>query len=546
MGRIGAVRNRIKAVPGLGYVVAGLLVVCSLGLRLLIEPHDSDLPFMTFLPAVAVATCLGGRWPGTVSVLLSAYLGWQFLFAPKAELLFPWQSRVVATAAFVVLTLVMVWLIDGLWVSYERAKQAEASRETLLKTLEHHVTERTRELSQANAQLRDEIASRQSAEMKIAQYERLEAVGQLVGGISHDFNNLLSIVVGNLDLAQRRLARNDANITHHLDAAMDGARRGATLTRRLLAFARKQPLQPVVTDINALVAGMVTLLGSTLGEHIAIDLQLGDSIWPSKIDPSQLENAILNLAVNARDAMPAGGHLTVTTMNADIDEAAADPASDIGPGQYAVVVVSDSGAGMTDEVRHRAFEPFFTTKGVGHGTGLGLSQIHGYLKQSGGHVALSSTPDVGTSVSLYLPRHAEALDRLPEGVSRPAATVSGPGKTILVVEDEDGVRAVTAQFLRDLAFNVREAASGASALQVLAEHADVDLLFTDVIMPGMLGPELAAKAVALRPHLKVVYTSGYPDTALVRDGRLPPDIEMIHKPFTPEDLASKLERVLSV
>jgi CheY-like chemotaxis protein len=368
----------------------------------------------------------------------------------------------------------------------------------------------------------------------------------MVGGISHDFNNLLSIVTGNLDLAQRRLARGDVNIGMHIDAALEGARKGAVLTGRLLAFARKQNLQPTVTDVNGLIQGMVDMLGTTLGEHIIIDLDLAENLWPCRVDPAQLENAILNLAVNARDAMPAGGRLTLSTLNTDLAAAQGPEISDIEPGQYVTIVVSDSGTGMADDVMERAFEPFFTTKEVGHGTGLGLSQIHGLIKQSGGHVALSSKLGEGTSVRLYLPRHDGPAAASTAGRKKKAASPTPPKTvTVLVVEDEAGVRSVTCGMLADIGYRVLEASCGSEALALIEENPEVSVLLTDVVMPQMLGHELAEKALILRPALKVLYTSGYAYDAAVKAGQLREGANMLPKPFSPDQLAEKIDALLT-
>lgn len=543
--RIGDAKDWIEARPAWAYAAAVLLASGSLGLRLLILPHQHGLPFLTFLPAIFITTYIGGRGPGLLAMAVSGILAWRFLFPAAGQFGFPWSSSAVALFVYFLVGIPLVWLIDAFFRAYRRMTRAEAAREDLLRGLEQRVETRTAELVAANAKLREEMSGRHMAEEKVAQYERLEAVGQLVGGISHDFNNLLSIIIGNLDLAQRRVARGDTQIGQHIDAAFDGARRGATLTRRLLAFARKQPLQPAVTDINALISHMADMLGSTLGEHIAVDLQLSDGLWTSRIDPSQLENAILNLAINGRDAMALGGRLTIATHNADLS-AAENAGPDVSPGEYAVIVVSDTGTGMTEEVLSRAFEPFFTTKTVGQGTGLGLSQIHGYLKQSGGHADIASKPGEGTRVQLYLPRYTGADAAKPVmATEAPAIAAHTPVEKVLVVEDEEGVRAVAVQTLQDLNYAVIEASSGAAALDLLAGHPDIGLLFTDVVMPGMMGSELAQRAVTLRPQLKVLYTSGYPYDAVVQNGQLAPGVEMLQKPFTPDQLARKLHRVLA-
>ncbi|ESQ86579.1 hypothetical protein ABAC460_22975 [Asticcacaulis sp. AC460] len=480
------------------------------------------MPFLTFVPVILLSA-FWGRWPGAVCAVLAGGLAWRFLFPTETAFNFPWTSSGMALAVYALSAVLMVLLVDGVTRAFETSKKLEVSREELLQSLERRVEERT-------AELRAEIESRREAEAKVAQYERMEAVGQLVGGISHDFNNLLGIIIGNLDLAQRRLARGENQISHHIEAAFDGARRGASLTRRLLAFARKQPLQPVVVDVNGLVSGMGELLHATLGERIAVDLRLEAGLWTTKIDPVQFENALLNLAVNARDAMPDGGRLIIATWN---------------EGDHVVVTVTDTGIGMSEAVLARAFEPFFTTKGVGQGTGLGLSQIHGYLKQSGGHADLESVPGEGTTVILYLPRHRGGPVEARAEVALSEARPSKRGSKVLVVEDEAGVRAIAVQVLIDLGFRVAEADGGAAALRLLADDPEIEVLFTDIIMPGMLGSELAKAAKVMRPELRVLYMTGYTYDAVTRDGVLDPGVELLSKPFTPDQLARKMDRVLA-
>ncbi|HVZ30188.1 MAG TPA: ATP-binding protein [Asticcacaulis sp.] len=391
---------------GVRYFGTAALVCLSLVIRLLVDRHQHGMPFLTFLPAIVAATYFGGRWCGAFAVGLSAALAARFLFPAQAETVFPWSSTTIALVFFFVWAGGLVWLLGAVLRAYDGMRDAMAARDDLLHTLEQRVADRTAELAAANAQLREEIASRQQAEQKVIHYARLEALGQMVGGISHDFNNMLGIIANNIDLARMRRTRGGTDVGRHLDAAAEGARMGMALTRRLLAFARKQPLQPAVVDVNALMRALIDMLGTTLGDEIDLNVDLADTPWPVAVDPAQFESAILNLAVNARDAMPDGGRLTLATSNARID----DPiAADLPPGDYVLVTVSDTGCGMSDDVLARAFEPFFTTKPAGKGTGLGLSQIHGFIKQSGGHVELASKPREGTVVRLYLPCHAGTM-----------------------------------------------------------------------------------------------------------------------------------------
>ncbi|CAA9357772.1 MAG: hypothetical protein AVDCRST_MAG90-2756, partial [uncultured Microvirga sp.] len=385
------------------------------------------------------------------------------------------------------------------------------------------------------------------AQEQLRQSQKMEAVGQLTGGIAHDFNNLLQVVIGNLEILQRNLPDDTARLRRSAENAMNGARRAAALTWRLLAFSRRQPLAPQPVDVNGLVAGMSELLGRTLGETVGLETALSDGLWRAEADPNQLENAMLNLAVNARDAMPDGGKLTIETANARLDRAYAARNAGTTPGHYVAVAVSDTGTGMDKQTLERVFEPFFTTKEVGKGTGLGLSQVYGFVKQSGGHVKIYSEPGEGTSVKLYLPRSVgDAAERGKEGDEAPVPAGSRT-ETVLVVEDSAEVRAYSAEVLRELGYRVLEAHDGPSALAVLERPAGarVDLLFTDVILPsGMTGVTLAERARTLRPGLKVLFTTGYARSAAHHSGRVDPGVELIAKPFTYADLAIRTRAVL--
>ena len=386
------------------------------------------------------------------------------------------------------------------------------------------------------------------AQEQLRQSQKMEAVGQLTGGIAHDFNNLLQVVIGNLEILARNLPGDAARLRRSAENAMSGARRAATLTGRLLAFSRRQPLAPQPVDANELVAGMSELLGRTLGEAVRLDTVLADKLWRAEADPNQLENAILNLAVNARDAMDGGGTLTIETANARLDRAYAARNADTKPGQYVVIAVSDVGTGMDKRTVERVFEPFFTTKEVGKGTGLGLSQVYGFVKQSGGHVKIDSKPGLGTSVKIYLPRFLGDSAGHGEDTGEAPAPAGSRAETVLVVEDSAEVRAYSAEVLRELGYRVLEAPDGPSALDILERsgEARVDLLFVDVILPGgMTGLGLAERARTLRPGLKVLFTTGYARSATAADsGRLDPGMELIAKPFTYAELAARTRAVL--
>ncbi|RWN22913.1 MAG: response regulator [Mesorhizobium sp.] len=399
------------------------------------------------------------------------------------------------------------------------------------------------ELVRKNVALGKEIETREKAESQIRQMHKMEAVGQLTGGIAHDFNNMLAVIISAMNLAQRKLARGEHDIAQFIDAAIDAATRAANLTARLLAFSRQQPLAPQIVDANRLLTGMSDLIRRALGETIRIETVLAGGLWKTHADPSQIENAVLNLAVNARDAMGDDGKLTIETANSHLDDSYAAAHAEVAAGQYVMIAVSDTGSGMTPDVISKAFEPFFTTKAVNKGTGLGLSQVFGFVKQSGGHVNIYSEPGEGTTIKIYLPRYF--------GAEEPAMT-TGRGdntaapvtETILVVEDDARVRVSTTEAIRELGYTVIHAASGEEALQKLAENPNVALLFTDIVMPVMNGRKLAEEAVARMPLLKVIFTTGFTRNAVVHNGVLDHDVHFLAKPFTIEQLAAKLRDVL--
>ena len=383
------------------------------------------------------------------------------------------------------------------------------------------------------------------AEAALRQAQKMETLGQLTGGIAHDFNNLLQVVTGNLELLQRGL-KNDDRLRRAADNAMAGAERAAMLTQRLLAFSRRQPLTPERADPNRLVSGMSDLLGRTLGETIEVETIQTARVWPVEIDVNQMENALLNLAVNARDAMPGGGKLTIEVANTHIDDHYAAQEEEVTPGQYVLISMSDTGHGMDPDTLRHAIEPFFTTKEVGRGTGLGLSMVYGFIKQSGGHIRVYSEVGQGTSVKIYLPRHhgpvpandrAEGSPRLPHG---------GGHETVLVCEDDDKVRAYAVEVLNELGYRVIEASNGAAALDALDRATPpVDLLFTDVVLPGgMTGADVAREAALRRPDLKILFATGYARNAIFHHGRLDPGVELLTKPFTYADLAGKVREML--
>ena len=395
----------------------------------------------------------------------------------------------------------------------------------------------------AFAFLRD-TTERRRIEEQLRHSQKMEAVGQLTGGLAHDFNNLLTVIMGNLDNLQRHLPPT-VESRHMAEAIMRAASRAATLTHRLLAFARRQPLEPKLIEVNRLVANMSDLLRRSLGEGIVIETVLAGGLWRTLADPNQLESALLNLAVNARDAMAMGGKLTLETANAYLDEDYADAHEDVRPGQYVLIAVSDTGSGMSREVAEKAFEPFFTTKEIGQGTGLGLPQVYGFVKQSGGHVKIYSEPGEGTTIKLYLPRLTTAETESASRHEPASATPNSAGEIILIVEDDADVRSFSAEILGALGYRVVEAAEGAAALRLIDNEPEIRLLFTDVGLPGGLnGRQLADEAVRRRPGLKVLFTTGYARNAIVHQGRLDPGVELIVKPFTAASLGAKVRQVL--
>ncbi len=400
-------------------------------------------------------------------------------------------------------------------------------------------------LAIADRERSEAVAEREQAQAQLRQAQKLESIGQLTGGIAHDFNNLLTAVLGNLELLKKYTQNGDERLHRWASNGFDAANRGAVLTQRLLVFSRRQPLEPRAADLATMLASMSDLLSRTLGENIEITTHVAPGLWQPFADLNQLDNAILNIAINARDAMDGRGQLTIFASNCQVDEPhdARDP--EIGPGQYVLLSIADTGKGIEQDVLDRVFEPFFSTKPVGQGTGLGLSQVYGFVKETGGHVKIDSMPRKGTTVKLYLPRaHVDKSDvaASAETEERPAGQGMG---TILVVEDDADVRAYSADILRDLGYRVREAANAKTALDILQESADFALLFSDIGLPGMNGPELVDEALRLRPRLKVLLTTGYAQDTLMDRCRFERGILLIAKPFARAELAQKIKALLA-
>ncbi len=386
-----------------------------------------------------------------------------------------------------------------------------------------------------------DISETKKRDRELALGQRLAAVGALSGGMAHELNNLLMVIGGHVELIQE-LVSEESKIAQLSETAIGAVRRGADLIQRVLAFARQQPLAPRLTEVNALVADTLQLLPQLLSEQIKLRFRAGEALWKSVVDPGQLQTAIINLALNARDAMPDGGRLTIETANASLDKNRADQLGDVQPGDYVMISVSDSGCGMPSEIAERAFEPFFTTKPVGQGTGLGLSMVFGFVKQSGGHVSLESEVDRGTTIRIYLPRSVQVPAGL--GAARPVQPATASRETVLVVEDEPGVSAVAQAFFSSLGYKVLDAPDGPQAVQILKGGDPIDILFTDVVLPeGMNGREIAEAARRLHPGIKVLFASGYTMDALTSQGQLEANANLLQKPYRRNDLVQALRRL---
>jgi PAS domain S-box-containing protein len=428
--------------------------------------------------------------------------------------------------------------VVGVSIDVTDQKRATAQLHAFTETLEAAVKDRTRQLEAENE-------ARRKTEELLRQSQKMDAIGQLTGGVAHDFNNMLAVIISGTSLLERRLAKGE-DVKRLIDGISDAAHRAAGLTQRLLAFSRQLPLAPTAIDANQMVKSISELLRQTLGEATVLETVLAGGLWKTHADANQLENAILNLAINARDAMPDGGRVTIETLNCYLDDDYVSNYPDLVAGQYVMIAVSDEGTGMSPAILERAIDPFFTTKAVGKGTGLGLSQVYGFVKQSKGHLKLYSEIGHGTAVKIYLPRYygseqpidAAAVLRQPE--QRAARS-----EVILVVEDEDRIREVTTEALRELGYTVFDAASAKQALLILESCPEVGLLFTDIVMPDMNGRRLAEAALKLRPNLKVLYTTGYTRNAVVHNGVLDPGVNFIAKPFTFDQLGQKICEVLS-
>jgi signal transduction histidine kinase len=383
-----------------------------------------------------------------------------------------------------------------------------------------------------------------ASEERLRQAQKMEVVGQLAGGVAHDFNNILAIIIGNLDLLEEALS-GQPKLAEIVQSALKAAARGASLTHQLLAYSRLQPLDPRTLNVSKLVVDLTALLHRTLGETIDIEQKLPENLWNTRIDPNQLENALLNLAVNARDAMPNGGKLIIEAENATLDPSYADQHLEVTPGRYVMLAVTDTGIGMSKEVAQRALEPFFTTKPTGEGTGLGLSMVYGFVKQSRGHIKIYSEPGHGTTVKLYLPAAVSEKEDGLAVLDQPELPTAVDGEVVLVVEDDAMVLRLAVQLLTRLGYQTIEAHDGPAACEILDQAGRVDLLFTDVVLPkGMNGTALAREARKRRPGLKVLYMSGYTANAIIHHGVLDKGVHLLTKPFRKVELARKIREVL--
>jgi len=410
-------------------------------------------------------------------------------------------------------------------------KRAETELQNLNETLETRIAEA--------------IAERKQAEEALRQSQKMEAVGQLTGGIAHDFNNLLTGIIGSLELLETRLRQGrTSELNRYVAVAQGASKRAAALTHRLLAFSRRQTLDAQPTDVNRLVMGIEELIRRTVGPQITLEVVTAVGLWPALLDASQLESSLLNLCINARDAMPEGGRITIETANKWLDDRTARE-RDLPPGQYLSLCVTDTGTGMTSDVSARAFDPFFTTKPLGQGTGLGLSMVYGFVRQSGGQVRIYSEVGTGTTMCLYFPRHYGSPDESATSTTSATAAARPSGKTILVVDDEPSVRMLVTEVLEEHGYSGIEASDGPSGLRILESDAKIDLLITDVGLPGGLnGRQLADAARVSRPELKVLFITGYAENAIIGNGQLAPGMRVLTKPFVMTSLAERIAEMI--
>lgn len=521
----------------LGYVFAVAMIGIAYLLRLAAENHLDPFACLLFIPPIVIAAFLGGFGPGLLSLLLATLLCAYGSF--RAEDTSSIFQHGFGLGGFALTGFLLVWLIDRLHRALLEKLEQEQELQAFRAELDRMVEERAE-------QLRLEMSEHVSAQSQMRELQKIETIGQLTGGLAHDFNNMLAVIIGSLDIAERRLARGDAQeVATLIGNARDGAKRAAQLTSRLLAFSRRQTLRPEMLQPRQELEKLPAVLARHLDPDIAIELKIADDLWPVFADPAQLQQSLINLALNAGDAMPGGGLVTLSAENAKLEAEYLRAHPEVRPGDYVRISVADTGTGMTPQVLERVFDPFYTTKGPGNGAGLGLSQVFGWIKQTGGHIRLQSAPAEGTIVHLYLPRHAGESRREAET----AASSEGPSERlkdeiVLVVEDEENVRQMTVEALREIGYTVIAASGGRDALQQITHLARIDVLFTDVVMPDMNG-KLVADAVRDRfPEVKVIFTTGYTRNAIVHNGTVEPGVNLLLKPFTLEQLSSRIADTL--
>lgn len=522
----------------LGYVFALVTVGIAFVLSLAADDYLDSFPYLLFIPPVVISAFFGGIGPGLLCVALACFLGQYHLYWNGADIPFG-SIKLMGVLGFALNGILLVGLIDGLL----RVLREKSDHERELGEFRAHFD---RLVEDRADQIRLEMSEHVSTQSQMRELQKIETIGQLTGGLAHDFNNMLAVIIGSLDIAERRLARGQSEeVGTLLGNARDSAKRAASLTGRLLAFSRRQALRPEVLEPSKELERLPAVLARHLDADIAIEMKLKEGLWSVYADPSQLEQALLNLALNAGDAMRDGGLVTIAAENAELESEYLKAHPEVRPGEYVRISVTDTGVGMEPQVIERAFDPFYTTKGPGNGAGLGLSQVFGWIKQTGGHIRLQSAVGEGTVVSLYLPRHTgqgaagEATSPLPDHSSGRMRD-----EVVLVVEDEDNVRQMTVEALRELGYTVIEASGGRDALQQITHHMKIDLLFTDVVMPDMNG-KLVADAVRDRfPEVRVIFTTGYTRNAIVQNGTVEPGVNLLLKPFTLEQLSSKVSEIL--
>lgn len=530
----GANRN-----SALGYIVSLSAVGLSFLLRLTAGDYLSGFPYILFLPCVLGAAFFGGIGPGVLAALLSVVIVEYVMSGESWHLLPVTPTEWLGAILFLMNAALVIVVVEALLSASRRANETDMKLLEFNAGLDRLVDERTERLSL-------DMAEQTAAQVQMREAQKLDAIAQLTSGLAHDFNNMLAVIVGSLDLAERRLGRGQTDQTAQcIRNARDGAARAASLTQRLLAFSRQQLLAPEPVNLNTLLPELPKLMDSALDSGIRLKMELPGNLWTVCSDVSQLRSSLVHLATNACEAMPDGGVLTIEAGNAELDERYVRNNPEVRQGQYVMISITDTGNGMAPDVLQRAFDPFYTTKGPGNGTGLGLSQVFGFVKQSGGHIRLQSEVGKGTSVKLYLPRQT-GKDAAP--VIAPLTANPLPravrNEIVLVVEDEDNVRQMAVEALRELGYSVIEASSGRDALQQISAHSHIDLLFTDVVMPEMNG-KMVADAVKDRfPGIKVVYTTGYTRNAIVHNGVAEPGINLLPKPFTLEQLAVKISEAM--